>query len=204
MTVMTLGRQTPVAVPATEIAWQIWGARIAGDTPLLMRSPTGLRGGTKTSRTKEIPTPEEEAERCLYRDEATGVLVVPADNVRQAMLECGLKQGRTLLRYALAAGLQITIPSFPLTRNGEALTTYDRIDIRRVVVQKNAVLRARPVIEVPWELEVRYLFDRAILSPDAIASALQVAGQAVGILDYRPKHGGPYGRFHVVEAWVEE
>jgi hypothetical protein len=189
--------------------WRVIHARVVGVTPLLMHNPrhSMVTGDVKVAARKTVPTPEDEAERGLYKH-PDGWLYVGADHLREAIKRAakGLRtQGsRKPILPLIAAGLFIVDEHFQLTREGKPITTYDRIDIRRAVVQKQGILRARPVVGLPWEFEAVYQYDHSILPPELIVQALSEAGMRVGLLDYRPEKGGQFGRFYVADAWVEE
>lgn len=205
---MTTIERYQLEVPEDLSVWKVFSATIEGVTPLLMHSPQKLMTRDDgTAKRKTIPTPEEEAEAGVYRTES-GVLYLGADHLREAILAAAkmFKAGKYSAYRVIAPALMITVPAvFPITRHGTPLTTYDRIDVRRAVVQKQGVLRARPLIDVPWEAEVRYLFDSSIVrNPGLLVQALQQAGQLIGVLDFRPQCGGIYGRFKVTQAHVEE
>lgn len=205
---MTTIERREIHLPYEMSNWKVFAAVIEGVTPLLMHSPRNLMTrDADTPKRRTIPTPEEEAEAGVYRTES-GALYIGADQLRQAMITAArlFKSGRYAASRVIAPALMITSPTqFILMRNGHPLMTYDRIDIRRVVVQKNGVLRARPLIEVPWETEIRYLFDMSIVAnPSLLLQALQQAGMLIGVLDFRPEKGGIFGRFSVKKAWIEE
>jgi hypothetical protein len=76
------------------------------------------------------------------------------------------------------------------------IETWDYIDKRRVVVQRNAVPRERPAMNPGW----RVSFDILVNAPEYIPPMLLLglankAGMFQGLLDYRPT----FGRFNVVE-----
>jgi hypothetical protein len=193
---------------AESVKWKVFSARISGVTPLLMNNPVAMRGNEPAARRKdrEYP-PEEEAKVRLYVS-PDGYLALNADHVRSCMLKAAevarLKFQKSALKPRLAGGLKPIAEWFPLMRGDSFLSTYDRIDLRRVVVQKQGVIRARPLIDVPWCCEVIFLFDAATVSAAAIAQTLELGGQIVGLLDYRPQKGGMYGRFTVEEAFEAE
>jgi hypothetical protein len=189
------------------VVWRTFNARIVGVTPLLMHNPAGSMGASARAKSKSesVPPPEVEAERGLYRL-PSGELYVKADHVRESMLNgaAGYKIGKATLRVILSAAVMILEPEFVLSRGGQALRWYDRIDIRRAVVQKQGISRARPVIETPWECLATFVYDSAVIRDcGSIVQALQQAGQVVGLLDYRPQKRGQFGRFIVAEAWTE-
>jgi hypothetical protein len=203
---MTITVRTPIDFKPTVAEWRVFGARIRGVTPLLMNNPKyKMQQDDKKAKRKEVLPPEQEAELGLYRS-PEGWLYLGADHVREAILKAalGYRVKKKALRPIIAASLFILEPYFPITRNGEYLTTYDRIDIRRAVVQGEGILRTRGLIDVPWEVEVRYQYDAQVVDPVNFVQMLQEAGMRVGVLDYRPETGGIFGRFEVVEAWTED
>ena len=204
---MTIAVRTPIEVTPLPAEWRVFAARIRGVTPLLMNNPQHKmsQDDDKAKRKKDHLPPEQEAELGLYRS-PEGWLYLGADQVREAILQAakGYQIKKKPLRPLLAASLFILEPYFPLMRDGKYLTTYDRIDIRRAVVQKQGILRARPLIEVPWEAIVRYQYDASLADPAHFVRMLQEVGTRIGVLDYRPARGGIFGRFEVVEAWTED
>ena len=64
-----------------------------------------------------------------------------------------------------------------------------------VRVQRNRVMRTRPLIPSGWAAEVKVSFDPAVIEESAIRQAFEVAGRERGVGDWRPK----YGRFVVEE-----
>lgn len=207
MKTQAIAKRVSIPVPTEEVEWRIIYLRIRGVTPLLMHNPKDLMAlgnGRKASRKQTLP-PEVEARLGAYRT-PDGYLYVGADHFREALLRgsSGLRVGRKPLRPYLAAALFILEPYFVLERNGAPLTEYDRIDIRRAVVKKQGIQRARPVIDLPWEFTARYQYDpRVILDPENFVESAQEAGLRIGLLDYRPECGGIFGRFEVVESWWE-
>ena len=90
----------------------------------------------------------------------------------------------------------------------EPITSY-RIDIRRVIVQRQGVMRARPLIELPWACVAEFECDAGLgmvgdtpFAAQLFHQALGYAGQIVGIGDYRPEKGGLFGKYAVVIAWM--
>jgi hypothetical protein len=75
-------------------------------------------------------------------------------------------------------------------------TEWDYVDIRRVVVQRNAVPRERPAMRAGW----RCTFNMQVLAPEylppaTIRALIVKAGRLSGLLDFRPT----YGRFDMVQ-----
>jgi hypothetical protein len=193
---------------AGSVRWKVFSARISGVTPLLMNNPIAMReeGPSARRKDREYP-PEEEANVRKYLS-PEGYLALKSDHVRSCLIKAAevgkLRYSKSALKPRLAGGLKPMQEWFPLYRGDSYLTDFDRIDLRRVVVQGRGIIRARPLIDVPWGCEVVFLFDAATVSAAAIAQTLELGGQIVGLLDYRPQRGGMYGRFTVEEAFETE
>jgi hypothetical protein len=69
-----------------------------------------------------------------------------------------------------------------------------RIGVR---VGQSTVMRTRPIIPVPWSLEGSLQYNPEFVDEDKVIHWLEVAGNSVGLGDWRPAKGGPYGRFTV-------
>lgn len=67
------------------------------------------------------------------------------------------------------------------------------LDVRPVRVQKNAVMRSRPIF-MDWAVSFTVNYLPSIINPDQIHEALEIAGSTVGWFEYRPK----FGRFRVI------
>ena len=65
-------------------------------------------------------------------------------------------------------------------------------DVRAVRVQASRVMRCRPIFR-DWSLEFTAMHDPSVMAGRAIAEALEIAGQQIGLGDFRPK----FGRFTV-------
>lgn len=73
--------------------------------------------------------------------------------------------------------------------------TWDFIDRRRVVVQRNAITRCRPALLAGWETECRFdVLLPEYISPELLNDTIQAAGRLIGVGDFRPT----FGRFQVV------
>jgi hypothetical protein len=191
--------------------WATLHARLVGITPLLMHSPQSMKA-TKTGPSKAkkvIPTPEDEAEASAYRD-GSGQLVMPTKNIYRSITEAGSKiqnpdnKRATLKKVFGAALIPPAAESFPLSDpdTGELLNEYE-IDVQRVVIQRAAIMRARPRFD-RWAICVQVCYDEEVLpQPETVATALSLAGQMIGLGDFRPEKGGFYGRFAVDSIEVE-
>ncbi len=85
----------------------------------------------------------------------------------------------------------------PIASLGKA--TWDYLDERRVMVQRNGITRVRPAFLAGW----RATFEVEVVTPEyipapALLAVLTDAGRLVGVGDYRPT----YGRFGVTQFEV--
>lgn len=174
--------------------------RVVGESPLLMHNPASMTGNGEPKR-KQIPSPEEEAEAGCYRN-SDGYLVFPSVAFRNALLKAagGLKVGRKTLRSVLSH-IRTTSEYVNLfhPETSELLKDY-AIDIRRAVVQRQGILRARPRLD-EWAAEIGFLVETDIVPAnieEILASTLDEAGKTVGVGDYRLEKGGWFGMFRVV------
>ena len=192
-------------------------ATIEGEPPgVLMHNADGIAkqaeakakaGGPKNK--KFIPTPEQECEWSEYRLE-TGELYLPSHALFRALVEAGKlfndpnRPRATMTRVIAASVIHSDEEGFVfMTTDGEPITEYE-VDIRRAVVQRAAVQRARPLIPSPWMCQVRFKYDMSLIDTELLTNILVAAGRQVGVLDYRPEKSGPFGKFRVESAEVIE
>jgi len=69
-----------------------------------------------------------------------------------------------------------------------------RIGVR---VGQATVMRTRPIIPEDWSIEGELQYNEEFVDKDRLIHWLELAGNAVGLGDWRPAKGGPYGRFEV-------
>lgn len=208
---------------AQSLSTATFNARLVGLTPLLMHKPNMLAqaAGLRRTATKRIPTPEEEAAEGAYRFE-DGTLYLPAVSLQRSMVEAAKAfkdpvRTRASLMKAVAATLTPPpVEGYALLDpdTGEAIGEYE-IDVRRAVVQRAAIMRARPRIDA-WVADVSMDFDFDAptgsngAGPEGaleeagkrLLDVLVHAGSKVGVGDYRPERSGPFGRFRVEQFIV--
>jgi hypothetical protein len=88
-------------------------------------------------------------------------------------------------------------------KEGEPVTNWE-VDSRPVTIPstKGRIMRHRPKIE-RWQATFSFEVDTEVLHASMIHQLLEEGGRRIGILDYRPERGGPYGRFRVI-SWQED
>ena len=178
--------------------------KIKGQTPLLMHNPAGSMtvSSNAPKRGKEIPTPEEEAERGTYRTEE-GLLCVPSLAVRNCLLNGskGLKVGsRAASPYISGAVLPTDEHFILVNEDGSPIENYT-IDSRRAVIQKQGIIRNRAKIELDWYIEGKFVY-RPTATIEVIYEAFKDAGQTMGLLDYRIEKKGAFGSFTVEDLEI--
>lgn len=84
----------------------------------------------------------------------------------------------------------------PLTEYASLGTAkWDYLDERRVLVQRNAIMRQRPAFNAGWKAEMQFVVNLPeYVSPVFFHEVLTLAGRAIGVGDFRPT----YGRFQIV------
>jgi hypothetical protein len=152
--------------------------------------------------TKKIPTPEEEAKAGRYLTEDGKYFRFPVQAFKSSLVGGGV--GRRIGKRSAISVMKATIfPAEewcflldPKTKKPIPASQYV-IDVRRVVLQKKlGVLRARPKI-ASWCCVVPFEIDDIIDKPELLVEIGNLAGRMVGVGDFRPEKGGPFGRYTV-------
>jgi hypothetical protein len=173
--------------------------KIEGQTPLLVNrfhEEAQAEASSGTHSRKERPSPEEDAESRLYKNEAG--IYFPAENLRQSIITASgrHKIGRRSAAADVAAA--IFIKPFALTLTGEWKT-----DSRAVVIPatRGRILRHRPIFE-KWIIEFELEIEEDLIDKTLIRRIVDDAGNYCGLGDFRPARKGPHGRFLVMH-WEE-
>lgn len=137
---------------------------------------------------------EDNVESYVYRDDK-GMLCIPGEYLRQSIIHAAkFKQDpRSPRKSAMDLYKAGVVSLTPLASIGKE--TWDYLDRRRVVIQRNGVNRTRPALSSGWKAT----FDLMVLVPEYISQSdlhdtMGMAGRLVGIGDFRPT----YGRFQIV------
>ena len=75
----------------------------------------------------------------------------------------------------------------------EMFQSDDMKHVTAVRIQSNKVIRTRPMIPAGWIAECELSYNEKLVNEAEVIRWLQVAGEEVGLMDWRPK----YGRFSV-------
>lgn len=177
---------------------------VRGIYPMLMSSPLAMVKHSEAGiGKKKIPTAEDEAESRAYRLEG-GQLYVPSAWFRNGCVYAvrGRRIGKMAAPKLFTAFVFPVEERLPLVdpETGEPLKAYE-IDVRRCVVAKSGIMRARPRIP-RWQTSVTFDHDTDFISYDHIKEALDLAGRMSGCGDFRPSSPGGkragYGRYQLV------
>ena len=138
---------------------------------------------------------EDNVESYVYRNDMNEISL-PGEYFRQAIIHAAkyIQDPRSPRKSAMdlfKAGLLVLTEYASLGKQ-----TWDYLDQRRVVIQRNGVNRIRPAMLRGWraDFELQVILPEYI-SREILGAAIQNAGRLVGVGDFRPT----YGRFQVVE-----
>jgi hypothetical protein len=128
----------------------------------------------------------------LYISEETGPYV-PGTWIDKMLETSGKKEklGTTMKAYARCMEDAMPI-GFDGPRTIEGMWDKHFYDQRCVGVQTRKTVRTRPCFR-EWTLECTILYDETALEHEQIIRAMDRAGQAIGLGDYRPR----FGRFTI-------
>jgi len=165
--------------------------------PLVRRIKEITSKGTKKLTDSDYEERDRlEWEAGLYWDENDG-LIVPSDNIERC-IQLGAQKSR--IGKDVQAAVFCAVPHVALKYDGpkdkEKLYADPRFTLRKgVAVQKNRIIRIRPMVPTGWSIQFAIEFDESIVNPKSLVKAMQDAGALIGLGDWRPK----FGRF-LVEA----
>jgi len=170
---------------------------ITGIAPLLQHRFAEEKNGANKSRAKKkVYDPEEEAETALFRGK-DGNIYHPSEHIFGAMVKSAVYfkfEGKKTYKDIIKRGVIVEPFEIPLMdEKGEVYKGWDEIDTRRVVIQRSAITRWRPLFHEGWKLKFNIsIIDDENLAPSTLKEILERAG-TIGIGDYRPR----FGRFQV-------
>jgi len=171
---------------------------VTGISPLLQhRFPMEDSDQQSTAKNRKQNT--DDVEKALYKL-ADGTIYQPCVHFISSLKKAGAKfqipgQGKATYKNLIGSGAVLISPEAIPHKN----QNYE-IDVRPVVVPatKGRVVRKRPIFKT-WSLRFNVEFDEDEISAPTIKELLEYAGSRVGIGDFRPEKGGPFGRFMVSE-----
>lgn len=174
---------------------------IVGTAPILfhrwncesVESKSRAKKGSAEKKTDDV-------ESYVYRTDK-GFLAIPGEYLRGAIVGAAKYQQdpRSPRKSASDLFKAGVISLTPLASMG--VKSWDLLDKRRVVIQRNAITRSRPCMREGWtatfilQIQLPEYIDQALLN-----STIQAAGRLIGLGDFRPS----FGRFAVTAFEVLE
>lgn len=169
---------------------------IEGFSPLLMHRFPMTEKDAK-SKAKNQKQTKDDVESYLYLDENKN-LAQPSTHLIASLKKAGAKfqipgQGKLTYKNLMGSGAVIIDPDMILHKHQE----YE-IDRRPVVVNRARIVRSRPMLK-KWELSFTVDYDKDEIPREVLKELFDYSGHRVGIGDFRPEKGGPFGRFIVTK-----
>ena len=171
---------------------------IEGTSPLLMNkynveAELERQKGKRITKTYD---PKVESEKSAYW--GTGKkkeLIIPSEVLYASILNASSfhRIGKRSAKSILAGSIKVEPMEVSLG------TDKYIIDTRPVVIQRARVLKSRAKLE-KWKASFEIVYsEQLIADPQIIKTVLQEAGERIGVMDFRPQKGGPYGTFKVTK-----
>lgn len=176
--------------------------KVQGVSPLLQHRFPEEEQEKKTKK-KSATSSDGNVEVCLYRL-PDGTIYQPSTHILGALKAAGGRyqisgRGKMTFRNVIGGGAVVIEPdAIP-----HVFQKYE-VDSRPVVnpSTRGRVVRKRPCFR-EWALSFKMLVDEAEIPLEVLKEILDVAGRSVGIGDFRPAKGGPFGRFMVTRFDVQ-
>lgn len=182
---------------------QTFSAGIRGISPLLQHrfGEAAQQSGSSRTQLVEDLTPREAAERAVYRDEKG--FFFPGAAISRMLREAGsghkMKGSRKSVKYIVPAAVIVEQDTIPiLNGDGRSRAKDYEVDSRPVTIPatKGRIMRHRPRFD-EWSADFSLIVDTEVLPDTLIHQLLAEGGSRIGIGDFRPEKGGPFGRFQI-------
>ena len=191
--------------------------KIIGETALIHNSGDGIdqstaaareiqeitaKKGSNRTEADENRLRELECQRSIWLDGVGEKPTIPTRAFRTAIETAArrIKQGARVRE-----GLTVVDAEFiyDTDRYGSTLAELGQTTqfVTGVVVQRSRVLRTRAKFDCPWQATFLLDIDPNLVSEQMLAAWCEIAGQRIGIGDWRPEKSGHYGRFRLDDIW---
>jgi hypothetical protein len=192
------------------MTFKIVEAWVEGTRPYLSNRATeeALSGSTRNNTPGTEQNPRDLCERGVYRIPNDGnQLAIPGAAFSRLLREAGgshkSKGSRKSLKYLVPAAVLVLddVCGAYLNDRLTPLTDYE-VDSRPVTIPatKGRIMRYRARFN-EWSCKVTIRIDESILSEATVRQLLIEGLVQIGIGDYRPEKGGPFGTAAVV-SWI--
>lgn len=161
---------------------------------------------TRKIKVQKHMLPRDAAEAVCYRTK-TGEIYLPGAAFSRLLREAGgghkLRGSRKSAKYVVPAATLVLQDAVILRDlRGAPLRDFE-VDSRPVVIPstKGRIMRHRPRLD-EWRAGFDLRIDTSILDSAFVQQLLVEGGQQIGVGDFRPERGGPFGTFRVI-SWDE-
>ncbi len=196
----------------------LFAIEIVGDSPIIMHSAAGLdtasdisreineitkKKGTNRTEADELRLKELECRRSLWLED--GKPTVPHSAIRSC-IETGAKKLRQGPQVREGLIVYETTFVFDIERYGDSIEEWSKKCqfTVPVVQQRNRILRTRAKFDQPWSVKAVVYGDDELVDSTKLSTWLDIAGQRIGLGDWRPEKSGAYGRFSVKSVMVAD
>lgn len=177
---------------------------IRGVTPLLIHRFTETTELAKKHRRADPKErdPRKEAENAAYIA-PDGTFYFSAFSIVGCMKNEGvnhkMRGSRKSLRFIVPSAIRMESDIITI-QNGKGPAENFEVDARPVTIPatKGRIMRYRPRFN-DWGAKFSMVVNDELLSPETAQLLLTNAGVSIGIGDFRPEKGGPFGTFRVVK-----
>lgn len=142
---------------------------------------------------------EDDLESYVYRD-AKGILCVPCEYFRMSIINASrYKQDpRSPRKSAMDLFKAGVVGLNDLCSLG--IKTWDYVDRRRVMVQRNGITRHRPACYPGWKTSFQLqVLTPEYINPHLLNETIAMAGRLIGVADFRPT----FGRYQITRFSTE-
>jgi hypothetical protein len=179
---------------------------VEGTTAILLNRATeeALKGKTRTNTAQEDEDPRDVCEKAIYRLDDRQI-AIPGAAFGRMLREAGgnhkMKGSRKSLKYVIPAAVLVLddLCGFYLHDRKTRVIDFE-VDSRPVTIPatKGRVMRHRARLN-EWVCKVRLRLNETILSESIVRQMFGEGLQQIGIGDFRPEKGGPFGTSSIVE-----
>lgn len=157
-------------------------------------------------------TPREQAAVKLYIEPTGDLLYHPGSAIARLLREAGgnhkMKGTRKTVKYLVPSAVLVmddTVPLYHADTGKRLVAKNAEVDSRPVVIPstKGRIMAHRPRHD-RWMMRFRLRVNDDLLPLDLIHQLLTEGGQQLGIGDFRPEKGGPFGVFNVTSWQIEK
>lgn len=177
---------------------------IEGTSPLLQHRFTEAAQQSKATRNALVveKSPREQAQEVVYQA-SNGTYYFPGAAIARLIREAGgghkLRGTRKSAKYVVPAAVLVTQDTVTiLDLDGETPAKSFEVDSRPVTIPatKGRIMRHRPRFDC-WSARFSVRVNEDLLPPEFVQQLITEGGQQVGIGDFRPEKGGPFGTFNL-------